>query len=460
VGDVIGHRVRLPVETLAVGVGVLVAAEVGAAVALKPILAMLPIVALAGVLLAVDARARLMFVVFGGILTLQSSDSFGHLKLVYMAGILAASGGAMISFSRSQDRPRRALAMPLLRASVVLGALVVISYFVAKGNGVARPDWIRDVAPYLLFALTPLFALDAQSLRRRTLVLILLGAASIAALSFATRFIEQRHIANLPFQRFALTSFFLPAALFAYASAAALQSGEKRTRWLAVAAALFALLIVSGTRTTLILALAPVFAAVGARRYLGARVVRLALLTPLVVLLMGGAVYSVVAATHASTTVITKRVTLLRHTGTSSDASYRDRQAQANAARDVFYSHPFYGAGPGTYFEWRVTDGTSESAFIIDSPMDFPAKFGALGLVTLGFLALSYGSFLRRVFRFNHPRTETLALAAYFSVIVAGSFIDNPLEDKGCALGLILLLALVLRTHEASPPSAGRIRAY
>jgi hypothetical protein len=92
--------------------------------------------------------------------------------------------------------------------------------------------------------------------------------------------------------------------------------------------------------------------------------------------------------------------------------------------------------------------------------MAFPAKFGILGLCVLAFLALSYASFLRSVFRLNHPSPETLAFTAYVMVGIAVSFLTNPLEDKGWALGLLLLLALVLqgaptrRSIEAGPVGA------
>jgi hypothetical protein len=449
-------RQRVRGEVVGVLVSALLALEIGAASTVKPLAALLPVVALAGVLLLVDARARIVFLVFGGLLTLQSSDSFGLLKLLYLAGIFVSFGGALFGLSQSRDWFRRDLVMPLLRVSVALSALVMISLFVARQHDVARMDWLRDVAPYLLFALAPIFALDAQgAFSRKGLVRLLVGAGSLATVSYATYWLEQRNIAELPFSRFALASFFFPAALFTYAISAALQAYSRRTPWLTLAALIFASLIVTGTRTALILILAPIVAAISARRHLSARFIRLALLAPVAFLLMLAAAYSVVTVTHASKSLISKRIAILKDTGTASDASYLDRQAQTQAAREVFYANPIFGAGPGTYFNWTVTNGEQHSAFILDSPVDFPAKFGIAGLAVVVFLVLSYASFMRSAFRFNHPRPDTLALAAYAALSVAASFLTNPLEDKGYTLGLILLLALVLRTSEApSHPDA------
>jgi len=442
-------RVSFAGDVLVLGVGVFAALEIGLAVTFKPTAAVLPLALLAGLLLLVDARARILFVVFGGLLTLQSSSGVGSMKLLYLAGVFVSFAGALFRFSQSRDVSTRAFVAPLLRVCVAMSALIAISYLVAQAQGVVRVDWLRDVAPYVLFALAPIFALDAQwAFRRRTLVRLLVVAGLIATASFSTNWLEQRHIARLPFSQFALSSFFFPAALFAFAVASALHARERRIRWLFLAALVFALLVVTGTRSTLILAVAPVAVAFAARRQLSARFIRLVLLAPAAVLVIAVAVVSVVQVTHASTSIISKRITILKETGTSSDASYKDRQAATRAARDVFYAHPYFGSGPGTYFSWQVTNGEQRSEFIVDSPVSFPAKFGVVGLAVVLFLVLEYASFMKAAFRFDHPRPETLALAAVAALAVLDSFLTNPLEDKGFTLGLVLLLALVFRTSD------------
>ena len=447
-------------DAVAFGVSVFVALEIGLAVTFKPVAALVPLALLAGLLLLVDARARILFLIFGGLLTLQSSSGVGSLKLLYLAGILVSFAGALFRFTQSRDVSIRRFASPLLRVSVAMSALVAISFLVAEGHGVLRVDWLRDVAPYVLFATAPIFALDAQwAFGRRGLTRLLVLAGLVATASFSTHWLEQRHIAHLPFSQFALSSFFFPAALFAYATASALHARARRARWLFLAALVFALLVVTGTRSTLILAVAPVVVAFAARRYLSARFIRLVLLAPAAVLVIAVAVFSVVQVTHASTSMISKRITILKGTGTSSDASYKDRQAQTRAARDVFYAHPVLGSGPGTYFTWQVMGVGERSDFIIDSPLDFPAKFGLAGLAVIVFLVLEYGSFMKAAFRFDHPRPETLALAAFAALAVLDSSLTNPLEDKGCTLGLVLLLALVFRTSRGQTRRGGAAAA-
>jgi O-antigen ligase len=439
-------------DITALVISALVVAAIGGAVVIEPVAAVLPAALLGGVLLLVDARARLLFVVFGTLLTLQSSDSLEPIKLAYLAGVVVSLAGALFALSRSRDRFRRELAMPLLRGSLALSALIGISLFVALDHGVGRTDWLRDIAPYAFFAVAPIFALDAQwAFSRTALVRVLVCAGLLATISFSTYWLEHRHIANLPFSRVALSSFLVPAALVAYAIGAALHSNRGRVRWLSLAALVFALLVVTGTRSTLILALAPLVVAIGARRYLSARFFRLVVVVPLAILVIAAAAYSVVEVTDASTSRIGERITTLKESGTADDASYRDRQAQGRVALDVFSSSPVFGGGPGTYFNWTVANGEKRSAFIIDSPTAYPAKFGMVGLGVLVFLIVSYASFVRSVFRLNHPSPETLALGAYAAMGIAVAFLTNPIEDKGWTLGLMLLLALVL---QAAPKRA------
>jgi hypothetical protein len=432
------------------------ALEVGAAVVEKRSFALLPIAALGALLLLVDGRVRTLFVVFGGLFLLQSSDSFGKLKLLYLAGVFAAAAGALFQFAQSRDWRNRVFAWPLVRSSIVMFSLLTLSYFVAHNHGVQRTDWLRDVAPYVLFALSPIFALDAQAaFSRNALIRILVIAGGIATVSFATYWLEQRRIAQLPFSRFALSSFLLPGALFSYAIAASLDGRSKRVRWLVLALGVFSLAIVTGTRSTLLLILVPVVSVFGARRNLSARFAKAVVVAPIAVLLIGAAAYGVVSATHASTSIISKRISILKHTGTSSDASYTDRQAQARAAKHVFSDGIALGAGPGTYFNWTVTNGGQRSAFILDTPLDFPAKFGLAGILGVAAIFLSYASFLRSTFRTRHPRTETLALVSFLALAVADAFLTNVLEDKGLSLGLLLLLALVFKTSDPPVTSHG-----
>jgi hypothetical protein len=456
-GTIVPSRIskpHIPGDLVAVVVSAAVAIAIGAAVAVNPLLAVLPVAALAGILLLVDARARILFLVFGGFLALQSSQGVGSIKLLYLAGILVSLGGALFRFSKGEDRFARGVARPLMRVSIAMSTLIAISLLVAHAHGISTTNSLRDLAPYVLFACAPVFAIDAAgAFSHRGLVRLLVIAGIAATVSFATNWLELRGIAHLPISKFALSSFDLPVALFVYATACALHTNRHRTRWVLLSVLVFALMLVTGARTTLILAIAPIVVVLSARPLMSGRFIRLALGGPIALVLMLGAAYAVVAATHASTTIISDRITTLKHTGTASDPSYRDRQDEMHVAARIFDANPILGSGPGTTFHLISADGTRTSVFATDAATDFPAKFGIAGLAVVGFLVLSYGSFLRSALRFNHPRTETLALIAYLAVTLVETLLQNPLEDKGFTFGLILLLALVFRTWLPATPA-------
>jgi O-Antigen ligase len=458
---------RTGIDAFGVGTSLLFGALVGAFLVSRPVLALAPLAVLGALLLLVDARARIIFFVFGALLTLQSSGDLNLLKLAYLGGIVVAFVGAILSYSQKRDSLIHGRSMPLLRVSIIFFLLLLLSFVIANTNGVPHAVWLRDAAPYFLFASAPIFALDAQaSLSQKTLLVVLVTAGMLATLAFAVAWLERREIADLPLARLALSSFFLPAALFSYSLSAVLHTSQTRMRWLATAASIFALLLATGTRTTLALLAAPLAVAIGARRYIAVRSMRLLFLMPIFLAISLLLAYSAIQLTNASTDIIGERISILKATGDrAADASYGDRVEQANAAWSVFKKNVLFGAGPGTHFEWRETNGDKNSSFVLDTPLTFPAKFGIAGLAAIAALVVGYASFLRSAFRVDHPRVETLALAGYAGVTLIASLLAPPFEDKGFSLGLVLLLALVLRTsrmresggawHERSDSSRG-----
>ena len=77
-------------------------------------------------------------------------------------------------------------------------------------------------------------------------------------------------------------------ALFVYATACALHTNRHRTRWFLLSVLVFALMLVTGTRLTLVLAIAPIVVVLSARRLMSGRFIRLALGGPIAVVLMLG----------------------------------------------------------------------------------------------------------------------------------------------------------------------------
>jgi O-antigen ligase len=197
----------------------------------------------------------------------------------------------------------------------------------------------------------------------------------------------------------------MPAALFSLAMSAALQADVRRPRWLVLVGLILTLLVVTGTRTMIVLLVAPLAIALGARRQLATRSVRLALLGPLVVtatLLFG---LAFVGISGANTESLRERLEVLRSTGDSAgNASYNERVQQSEVAWERIESSVILGAGPGTTFQWKTQDGVLVSSTFLDTPLTFPAKFGLLGLAVFAFALAKYWSFLSRLRRLEAKR--------------------------------------------------------
>ena len=450
---------------------VVVSVAVGLAIVSFPALAPLPIALLAAALLLTDGRARTAFVIFGGLLLLQRDDSFSAIKLVFLAGMTVAFVGAFFNVRALRRSAAYEAARPLFGAAIALFALGLLSLAFADANAIPKVAWLRDVASLFLLASVPVFALDAQaSFSRKGLVRLLVAAGTLMAVAFAVTWLERRSIANIGFDavRLGLASVFVPAALFGYSMAVTLHEGARRAKWLLLAGLIFALLVATGTRATLVLLVVPVAIAFGARRQLAPRAVRLLFLAPVAVAATLVFALLIVSLSGANTEFLSKRVEILKGSGqTTSDASYNERVEQSNVAWNTFRSAPVFGAAPGTAFEWITQDRKRVVSPLLDTPLTFPAKFGLLGLLVLAFVIVKYVSFARTIRRGRDPTVAQLALIAYLVFVAVISPLVMPLDDKGLSFGLILLVAMALQELNAparhtgmQPAGSGADRAF
>jgi hypothetical protein len=451
---------REPLGVLAAFAASMLSILAGTLLVSKPNFALLPIAALVAALVMVDARARLAVVLFGGLFLLQTTGGLDGKKLAFLVGVGVAFVGAFLNVQTLRETAAYRLARPLFAASIILVALACVSVLVAHMNGIPPKSSLRDLAPYLLFASAPVFALDAQAaMKSTTLLRLLIAVGTLGAIAFAVQWLERRGIAYLAVSHIAVASLFVPAALFSYAMSSALQRSARRTQWLLLAACVFALLISTSTRATIALLLAPLAIAFGARQHRTGRSVRLLALGPLVLVLTVALAQGVILTTGANQDVLSRRLAIFRSSGdVEKDASYKDRLTQTGVAWSMFKTNTLYGSGAGTEFEWKPQGLPPRSSFILDTPVTFPAKFGLLGLVAAILVVGKYWSFTRALGRRAKPTVAQLALVGYLAVAAGLAILNNPLEDKGLSFGMILILALVL--GEAEPGSRrGRERA-
>jgi hypothetical protein len=212
-------------------------------------LAFLPALLVAAIPLLVNARARVVYIIFGGLLIFQSSSQLDSKKMLFLMGASLAFGAALFSSRKLVSTPAYADLRPLFGFSLTFFALVLISFPVAKYYGTSNKDWLRDVSPYVLVACAPLFALDAQaSMSTRALRRLFAIAGTVGTIAFAAQWLTNRGIANLKSVAIGLPTFLLGGAVFAYGIAIVLGGRRGRLRWLVLSGLIFALFLSTGTR--------------------------------------------------------------------------------------------------------------------------------------------------------------------------------------------------------------------
>jgi O-antigen ligase len=442
------YQDRLVVAAVAVMAPVL-----GWSIVKMPAVALLPVAAIGVLPLLVSARARVLFVVFGAIFAFGTTDELTLSKLAYLMGLGAAGVGALVSLYTLTRTPAFAALRPLVYASVSLTVLVVMSLPVAQLQGASVRDWLRDSAAYVMAAMVPLFALDAYSaFSKRALERILVVAGLLGALSFAVNWLARRGIGTLGLDVLGLPTTLLAASLFAYAMSALMHGGQRRTFWLVTGVLTFALLISTGTRTTLILLAAPLAIVFGSSQRVASRSLRLVVILPLVVVLVGLAAQSVLRLADAEDDVIQSRIELLFASGSQRDSSYIERVNSTRVVWDAFRSAPLLGVAPGTYFTWDDSAGIPKTGRSVDSPILFLARFGLVGLAWVVIFAVAYLALIRHLARVDGaPTVSRLALVGFGGILLADTILLVPFEDKGFSAALLLLVALALRETFGPP---------
>jgi O-antigen ligase len=420
----------------------------------RPTLVQLAAILLLSLPLLFSARVRVLFIVAGTVLVFGPPE-LTTTKLLFLFGATVALAGA-VAQSRSLTRtPAYCDLRPLLIGSFGLLLVIGLSLPVAHLNGVPDEDWLRDVAPYVLLAWSPMFAFDAQrAFGVPALRLILVVAGLVTAASFMFRWYEAREITVGGLAPFALTSLLLVGALFSLAIARALDAGKGRMTWLVIGSAAATMVGSTGTRTALVLLAAPLAITLGTGRRFARRSFRLAFALPIAAALIAVGSQSLFKLLDADVEKVSNRFELLFTSGRSSDQSYQDRLAEIQSAWGLFKSAPLFGVGPGHVIPWSNGAARFNNQFV-DTPVGFLPDYGIVGVMALIFFLGSFVATLRRLRRRWGERTiSQLALIGFCGVIVAYSALLVPFEDKGMAVGLILLLAAALREPRGDPAQA------
>lgn len=436
--------------------------------------------------------ARLLVVVAGGLLVLQSSPGLTPPKIAY----LAAAGIAVLLSTRAlwamRERPMVEAARPWLLGSSILAALIVLSLPVALANGTPFAQWLRDAATYGLVATAPIVAVDAAASNRwRLLLVIAATTGALGALSYALYWITARNLAILPIEHLVLPTSSLPTALFVLSLAAAMLDRARRVEWIVVGGLAFGVFLLTGTRSALFFLVAlPIVSVVAGRRLVRpsvgasagiAAVAFVSVLTAQAAFVSAGRELAPPiddgsptpsadlssspgesggpAPTAPGGPSPTPRpppnpdATLVERlrdflTSPERDGSIRERVTQYGVAWELFASSPLVGVGLGHPFEWTRIDGTTRRDFTADTPLVLPAKLGLLGVAWLAFFASEWVIFVRRLRRAVGPSVAGLAMTGWGGILIALAWSGTIFDDKGFSFALMLLLSLAFVEYE------------
>ncbi len=445
----------LPSRPAAVAVMLTAAAAAGAVTAINPTALTIACVATFASTAITSPSARFAIVIAGGLLVFRSSDQLDASKSAYLVWVGVSTAVAIARLAAEREHRRLADLRPLLLASAGLVGAIALSLLVALLSRTPFIDWIRDAAPYGLLAVSPFLAWDgARSRLGSHMEAIAVAAGLMASVAFAVEWLGRRGLADLPFATLGSSSATLSALAFAVATAAILSRRPRRFLWVVVAATVLTLLLITGTRSTLILLVGP-----GAMVLAGAdRFTRLARLAGGAVVIGALALTFLLLAGQSSLIDVVQLMdrfasTVSLGSNLSADQSFIERVTQVGVASSAFAGSPVVGVGLGFRFEWARFGGESFPSYSIDTGLSIAAKFGLIGLGLLGIATSAVLSFFRRL-RLRLPERVRLSVVGFAAVSIAMLPLGNPLEDKGFGLAVAILVAWALasaRTVRTNP---------
>lgn len=426
-----------------------------------------------------NGATRACLVVFGGLLTLQSSDRIDVAKLAYLLVAGIAFAGCVIAVWRSRAEPQTVAMRPWLVGSAVILGIVALSLPVAIFQGSTISNWFRDAAAYALLAAAPWLAIDlARSASTRLILGVGLVASLLSLASFAVVWIQRRQLADLPIDRLAFPSMTLGAAAYCIAIAFAVRShGRTRVAWILLSMVIVATFLLTGTRTSFVLLAAPLAVVLfdgwqrgrAALRSGALPVVAQFAAVAMVLFVSLGGLQAGLGLTGAADPSVSPgggppgpgaspgsggpaptpprrdledRFTTLDDIASGRDESLRLRLEVTRLAWQVFMSSPLFGVGLGHEYTYQASPTRSYTLLTLDTPAVVFSKFGALGLLLIAALVAPAWLIARALFKRSGSSWRLLTLIGYGAVLVALIPFGWPPDDKGTAFALVFLLAL------------------
>ncbi|WIB67968.1 hypothetical protein DEI93_02690 [Curtobacterium sp. MCBD17_035] len=406
--------------------------------------------------------ARAAFFMLGAFIVFQTSDGISASKLVYFVGVAFAFIVSLVRLRPVlRDGGLQTFRVGVLAALGFLGWMIMVTlpYSVAV-RGIPVTNWLRDAATYLLISAGVVIGAEAaSSVTRYAARFMTVGLGLIAAFGFASRWIQARGFGSGDSNSGSslLSSLAGLTLAVGLAFALALVGRGIRIWWLALGIALLLSVLVTGTRTGVVYILVLV-GVIGKR---SSHAVPLPKAVMAIAVTAAGSLLAlpVAGALFSSQTFVETRlrsiVTTLQN-GFASDQSGAVRTRAYEYAATIWHSHLLLGQGFGATFPDPSTGGPG-TAFQLDTPLTYLAKFGLLGcMALLGTLVLIYCALLRRSVGVK-PVVEQTAVRGALFILIGILPLGVPTEDKGFSVTMCLAFILVGSAIRAERAQLGEV---
>lgn len=374
--------------------------------------------------------------ILGALFVFQGESSLaktGYTALVFLYALhlLVVRRGRDLSEGATDDKFPTFLAICCL-------VIVASQMATAVLGGTAVQLVIRDSLPYLLLIALPAIGVRiGPAMSGRYLLFLLFALTPICSIAFASDWIARRGLSESG-GRFLLSSSTLVVLLFCFAATSSVH-GRRRLMWALVAGVSVVSVLLSGTRTFLVLFAAAAIFMTG--RLAKGRIppVRLAAAT-----VAGGMLFyisiPVLENAYLEPGYIASRFNLsaLRSDdGLSQDQSFEARTASYSLARQQWREDRLFGTGFGYQYEIPTRDRGVVQTTSLDTPWLLPAKIGAVGT---SFYLLFIVAFLRFSLKKLRLLPEVrVALIGWIGALVAYTPFSAWPEDKGTSVALLLI---------------------
>lgn len=407
----------------------------------------IPLALVAAVLIG-RGWGRLLLYVLGALFVFQSGEDGALLKMAYLAVALVVISIATVRSLRHVDtlwgRPFRT---PMF-GTAILTTVIAIAMINGLSLGMSPASVVRDATTYILVAGGVPIALDAAaefrlSAAQRLVVLVTV----IAGTSFAVTFLTLRGVSSLTIDRIGLASMMALSIGVSLSLVRGLGQQHVRWMWLLYGGLLIGLVLLTGSRTGLVL-----FAA-----FAGVLGLRASGRVPLTRALSGAVGLGAVIAAIlwlASVTVTSAEFLLTRvevaltaiSGGASTDASGVMRAQATQYALDIWSDHPAFGWGFGQSYP-SPKPGVESVEFQLDTPALFLAKFGVVGtlMIVAAMILIIQPAFAKLpvVGRIPEQTVATGALCVWLTTLIFGA----TTEDKGFSLAVLLCILLMAASY-------------